>query len=1425
MMQRSPTCGKCLKNYEFKDFRPVGSHIPLLLSCGHSFCEGCLLILSRQRKEINCPTCEIVTVLKPEGEKGVKSLLPDIYLLGVLAYNKRVILESGNINGIHSPCWNFGYIHPLALPKVEPLEDQTIKCDHDSSKAVQDEATSLAHVLCEGCSKRATCICKSCEDCTFCESCFISHHKALKRLQKHTPMPLSIPRNKEMECSEHGGRLLEFFDKDLEIPICALCIIAEKHKGHEVLPISDLGSELNESLEKSLNTAREISNLLKMSEKMIGRAIPDLTIMANIFLHDVKSFFNKMHASLQIREATILSEASELFAKNFSLTSQIAYCIRKQRSIEAVIKEYEALSQQPQFLRIKIKEILAKLEEVKNMECYAEISAKNEERLRFVADEVNAEQLKNIGALEINGGALFKMLKLEDVSEEIRGIASGRQLINGASVNHFSQDAVIADDDFVTMAVKEHFSNNNLVSSEISVSYELVYVTFVRTPENFFVQRCSDKDRLHHMMCNLNKYCNTSDQASDLVFCPEKDDVVCAQFLADNHWYRARIKSVNSSQQPNVIPTWENGLPVEVHYIDYGNTECLPLSRLRKMKAQFLQVPELAVPCSLVDIVPPNKQTYWPVNSIKAFNSLVGDKPMLMNIRSRFDGRLYVDLRRPDDPERLARNDERPVSVRDALVFLDVARFSTAKSIPIDWPTPLSTFKDPVLPQPDEQTDVIITHVVSPHEIYAQKLGSPISKIHEELAALFSSRKRCDGATIPFPYRNMICAARFSEDKLWYRGLVTHRYDDCTIDVKFVDYGNSEKTSMAEIRKLPGPCLNLPMQAIPVRLKDINIPENQDNWTEEAINFLKITILNKPIVMISKAIEDGVVLAELCDTSTDEDIYINNLLVERGFANDTGLSNSMESPCQQSLDTLSIHTTEASIDSNTLFDDDNSETASCSAKSEPVSKLPMYGTPIKPPGSTFKVMGTFIDDNGIIFGHLLEGEAKELEAISSTLNDGAIAKMPSLQNSDILSRSQACVARFSMDELWYRSSVVQVVDAEHVEVEFVDFGNREIVHTDYIRNITPFLDTPRQAVKLKLHGIEPLDEDGIYPPAAIEALSSLMINETFTVCLEGRQLDPNVLDVTIMVQDNDNLGESLIVAGFARRTTSAGSHENQPELEILQMRRMSLADDYKAPTLPDIGVHFDVHVTQVEKPNMVFIQRLFHSDEDDNDGGGGSNTPLANDDDETEIIMREEHEEYQRLAMLINSEGFFDDSSHLDSIEPGMLCCAQYSLDDEWYRGKIKAIRTPENVATNEVTGADVLFVDYGTFETVPLERLKKIPSNFIDVPVQAIGCELAGFFPPEIVVGKLYRDTRWPVETMKSLYNLVADKRLIASILDYGPPVKIVLLDRIQVSDDETGERTDKAIAKMLAEMNLGVYDLTRVESTPSELSIASST
>ena len=95
------------------------------------------------------------------------------------------------------------------------------------------------------------------------------------------------------------------------------------------------------------------------------------------------------------------------------------------------------------------------------------------------------------------------------------------------------------------------------------------------------------------------------------------------------------------------------------------------------------------------------------------------------------------------------------------------------------------------------------------------------------------------------------------------------------------------------------------------------------------------------------------------------------------------------------------------------------------------------------------------------------------------------------------------------------------------------------------------------------------------------------------------------------------------------------------------MRSLSIMDKFIEATLPQIGVHFDVHVTQVERPNVVFIQRLFDSD----DGDEG----YANDDDETEESAREQHDQFQRIAMLINSEGFFDDASLLDNIVPGNL--------------------------------------------------------------------------------------------------------------------------------------------------------------------------
>ena len=64
--------------------------MPLLLDCGHTFCEGCIKNLSKLSNAIPCPLCQTITALRVE-EGGIKALLPDVYMLGLLTLARKTI--------------------------------------------------------------------------------------------------------------------------------------------------------------------------------------------------------------------------------------------------------------------------------------------------------------------------------------------------------------------------------------------------------------------------------------------------------------------------------------------------------------------------------------------------------------------------------------------------------------------------------------------------------------------------------------------------------------------------------------------------------------------------------------------------------------------------------------------------------------------------------------------------------------------------------------------------------------------------------------------------------------------------------------------------------------------------------------------------------------------------------------------------------------------------------------------------------------------------------------------------------------------------------------------------------------------------------------------------------------------------------------
>ena len=67
----------------------------------------------------------------------------------------------------------------------------------------------------------------------------------------------------------------------------------------------------------------------------------------------------------------------------------------------------------------------------------------------------------------------------------------------------------------------------------------------------------------------------------------------------------------------------------QVLYIDYGNSELVSVSRLRRLKTQFTHCPAMAIQCSLFGITPRTGST-WTDEAVDSFRSLTGENEFEM---------------------------------------------------------------------------------------------------------------------------------------------------------------------------------------------------------------------------------------------------------------------------------------------------------------------------------------------------------------------------------------------------------------------------------------------------------------------------------------------------------------------------------------------------------------------------------------------------------------------------------------------------------------------------------------------------------------------------------------------------------------------------------------------------------------------------
>ena len=81
-------------------------------------------------------------------------------------------------------------------------------------------------------------------------------------------------------------------------------------------------------------------------------------------------------------------------------------------------------------------------------------------------------------------------------------------------------------------------------------------------------------------------------------------------------WYRGRITKVVDGQF------------VEVCFVDFGNHETVPVSKVKTIKEEWTELPAQAIQCSLASISPVSGPT-WPDDIVDRFKNLAMQKMLV----------------------------------------------------------------------------------------------------------------------------------------------------------------------------------------------------------------------------------------------------------------------------------------------------------------------------------------------------------------------------------------------------------------------------------------------------------------------------------------------------------------------------------------------------------------------------------------------------------------------------------------------------------------------------------------------------------------------------------------------------------------------------------------------------------------------------
>jgi len=129
----------------------------------------------------------------------------------------------------------------------------------------------------------------------------------------------------------------------------------------------------------------------------------------------------------------------------------------------------------------------------------------------------------------------------------------------------------------------------------------------------------SDAEKLEELMKKLAVDDTTGE------YKPAFNEIVKAQFTADDTWYRAKVQKVLDNNE------------YKVQYVDYGNSETIPGSRIRRLPAELntTALPQQASEAVLAFLKTPPLDDEFGREAVEFLRELVWGKTMMANVEKR----------------------------------------------------------------------------------------------------------------------------------------------------------------------------------------------------------------------------------------------------------------------------------------------------------------------------------------------------------------------------------------------------------------------------------------------------------------------------------------------------------------------------------------------------------------------------------------------------------------------------------------------------------------------------------------------------------------------------------------------------------------------------------------------------------------------